>query len=310
MPEAAEVTVAAHQLDLVAAGRTVESLTVTHHRTTRAQPIEELARLVGAVVSSVHHHGKWIVVDFAGQDVQLDVQLGIHLRMSGQLLARSPGDVHPDRHVHAVARLGPRKGRVRMPRGRFGTDSDPMVPGPPPDGPGAGDEAVELWFRDVRTFGEFRLLRAGVPVAPDLHDPSVTSAQLARDGARRQVGVKAVLLDQVRTVSGIGSYLADEALHHAGISPVTPAVQLQLSAWDRILLAARAVSRDSAAAGGVTLPDEGWIDLWGRSGRYAPQLRVHGRRECATCGTPTRRAVVGGRSARWCPRCQDARRRR
>lgn len=306
MPEAAEVTVAAHQLDLVASGRTVESLTVTHHRTTRAQPVEELGCVVGAVVSSVHHHGKWIVVDFASHDVQL----GIHLRMSGQLLARSPGDFHPDRHVHAVARLGPRENRVRICTEPAPRHSDPTVPGPPPDGPGAGDEAVELWFRDVRTFGELRLLRAGVPVAPDLHDPSVTSAQLARDGARRQVGVKAVLLDQVRTVSGIGSYLADEALHHAGISPLTPAVQLQPSAWDRILLAARAVSRDSAAAGGVTLPDEGWIDLWGRSGRYGPQLRVHGRRDCATCGTPTRRAMVGGRSARWCPRCQDARRRR
>lgn len=308
MPEAAEVTVAAHQLGLVAVGRRVESLTVTHPRTTRAQPAAELDGFVGRVVSSVHRHGKWIVVGFAGADVRL----GIHLRMSGQLLSRTPGDVHPDRHVHVVTRLGSWSdaGGHRV---RSCADANSRVPAPPPGAPGTGDEPAEVWFRDPRTFGEVRVLRDGVPVAPvapDLHDPSVTPPGLVADAARRQVGVKAVLLDQLRTVSGIGSYLADEALHRAGISPLAPAGELRLPAWERILDAARDVAVDAAAAGGVTLPDEGWVDLWGRPGRYAPELRVHGRAHCATCGTPTRTAVVGGRSARWCPRCQDARRRR
>jgi formamidopyrimidine-DNA glycosylase len=91
---------------------------------------------------------------------------------------------------------------------------------------------------------------------------------------------------------------------------VVPAAELAPAAWDRILDAARSIARASQAAGGVTLADEGWVDLWGRPGRYAGQLRVHARDTCATCGQPTRSAVVGGRSARWCPRCQPARRRR
>ena len=131
---------------------------------------------------------------------------------------------------------------------------------------------------------------------------------LASRAANRQVGVKAVLLDQIRSVSGIGSYLADEALHRAAISPRRPAADLRPTAWARILDAARDITMASANSGGVTLPDEGWVDLWERPGRFADELRVHGRARCATCGAPTRSAVVGGRRARWCPGCQDHRR--
>lgn len=305
MPEAAEVAVAAAQLARVAVGRELRSLSVTHPRTTRNVAGGALDDLVPRTVRSVHRHGKWLVVGLAGTDDAL----GIHLRMSGQLLARRPGDVHPDRHVHAVLDLGPR------PSSFWPTDLPPGggigVPEPPPGAPGVGEEPVEVWFRDPRTFGELRVLPAGsVPVAADVLDPSVTGATLAAGAGRRRVGVKAVLLDQLRAVSGVGSYLADEALHRAGISPVRPADTLAPSAWARILHELRSLISESAAAGGVTLADEGWVDLWGRPGRQGEALRVHARETCAGCGAPTRSAVVGGRSARWCPRCQDARRRR
>ena len=274
MPEAAEVTVAAAQLDHLVAGRVLTRLTISHPRTSRAQAVEGFQRFVGHRFAGVRRHGKWLVVRF----VDVDAELGIHLRMSGQLLARRVDEIPADRHVHAVLAVG--------------------------------DGADVVWFRDPRTFGEFRILDEGAPVAADLFDPGVTGGLLAVHAVRRRVGVKAVLLDQVGAVSGIGSYLADEALHRAGISPIAPAGELRVTAWERILAAARAITVESAADGGVTLPDEGWVDLHGERGTYAEQLRVHGRDECAVCGTGTRRATVGGRSARWCPRCQHARRRR
>lgn len=294
MPEAAEVAVAAAQLRLVAAGRCLIALPVTHERTVRHTDPEAFAALAGRRVADVRSHGKWIVVDLEGTGVAL----GIHLRMSGQLLVAEPDAPHPDRHVHATLQLSTRSpfrptdvaacGNIRRP-----------------------ERGVEVWFRDPRTFGELRALPGGRPPgADDLFDSAITGARLARLGARRQAAVKAVLLDQQRTVAGIGSYLADEALHRARISPVVPAGELAASAWERILDSARTVARASAAAGGVTLADEGWVDLFGRPGRYAEQLRVHARGTCATCGTATRAAVVGGRSARWCPRCQHPRRRR
>lgn len=293
MPEAAEVAVAARQLARVAVGRELRSLVVTHPRTVRHTDPTAVAALAGSAVDDVRSHGKWIVVDLCGSDVAL----GVHLRMSGQLLLAEPGRPHPDRHVHAVLDLG---AAGLSSTGDHRCHADTRFPG-----------GVEVWFRDPRTFGELRALPGGRPPgAEDLFDPALTADRLHGRAARRRTAVKAVLLDQQRVVAGIGSYLADEALHRAGISPVVPADSIARSAWDRILVAARAIATDSAAAGGVTLADEGWVDLWGRPGRYAEQLRVHARAVCATCGTVTRTAVVGGRRARWCPRCQDARRRR
>jgi formamidopyrimidine-DNA glycosylase len=274
VPEAAEVAVAAAQLAQVAAGRRLDRLVVTNERAVRHTDSTALQGLAGRDVLGVGRHGKWILVDLAGTDVAL----GIHLRMSGQLLVAEPGTPHPDRHVHAVLDLS---------------------------------GGVEVWFRDPRTFGELRALAGGRPPgAQDLFDPAVTGERLHAVTSRRRAAVKAVLLDQQRTVAGIGSYLADEALHRAGISPVVPADSLARSAWERILVAARAIATDSMAAGGVTLEDEGWVDLRGHPGTYADQLQVHARATCAGCGTRTRSAVVGGRSARWCPRCQHPRRRR
>lgn len=278
MPEAAEVGLAATQLHRVATGRELLSLPVTHGRTVRHTDPAAVADLAGRWVTGVRAHGKWIVVDLDG----IDVALGIHLRMSGQLLVTEPGTPHPDRHVHATLHLGPRPERL-----------------------------VEVWFRDPRTFGELRVLAGGeAPVAPDLFDPAVTGANLRAVARRRRVGAKAVLLDQTQGVAGIGSYLADEALHRAGIDPTVPAGELATSAWGRVLVAARAIAVDAMAAGGVTLEDEGWVDLWARPGTYADRLQVHARTTCAACGTPTSSAVVGGRRARWCRRCQHPRRRR
>lgn len=297
MPEAAEVSVASAQLAHVAVGRELRSLVVTHPRTMRAAVPGSFERLAGRTVTRVRRHGKWLLLEVEG-----GIVLGVHLRMSGQLLARDPGDEPGDRHVHAVIELGDRAEDATAELGG--------VPAPLVDAPGTGTGPVSIWFRDPRTFGELRLLADGAPVAVDLFDSSVDADSLSASARRRRVGVKAVLLDQARTVSGIGSYLADEALHRAGISPLRPADSLAPTAWGRVLDGARSITRASAAVGGVTLPDEGWIDLWGRPGRYAPHLLVHGREWCGTCGHATRRATVGGRSARWCPRCQDARRRR
>lgn len=296
MPEAAEVAVAAAQLHRVASGRVLQALPVTNPRTVRHTDPTGIESFVGRPVVGVRSHGKWIVVDVDGTDDAL----GIHLRMSGQLLAQTPGTSHPDRHIHATFHLA---------SPRISSLGD--IPCPSATQFWEGEDGVEVWFRDPRTFGELRVLGGGRPPgADDLFDPVVTGTRLHGLATGRRAAVKAVLLDQQRTVAGIGSYLADEALHRAAIDPTVPAGELARPAWDRILVAARAIATDSMAAGGVTLEDEGWVDLWGRPGTYAAELRVHARTTCAGCGTATSSAVVGGRRARWCRRCQHPRRRR
>lgn len=297
MPEAAEVAVAVAQLAHVAVGRSIEALTVSHPRTVRHLDRPDALDRFRGRVESVARHGKWLLVS-AGDHSTL---LGIHLRMSGRLIAVPAGSV-PPRHVHGVLNLSARDEPALEVTG---------APAPPPDAVGTGDEPVDIWFFDPRAFGEWRSIDPrAVPVAEDLFDPAVDATLSAQRAERRRVGVKAVLLDQQRFVAGIGSYLADETLHAAGLSPLHPADSLAESAWQRVLDAARAIAVRSAAVGGVTLSDEGWLDLWERPGQYGHELVVHGLDRCGACGTETKRAVVGGRSARWCPLCQPLRRRR
>lgn len=296
MPEAAEVTVASRQLAHVSVGRPLSALPVTHPRTMRATTRAELDRFVGRSVRSVEPVGKWIVVRVAGEPASL----GIHLRMSGQLLARHPDDQPADRHVHARLDLGKRT-----------TAATPIdgAPAPPESAPGVDVAPVSVWFRDPRTFGEMRVLDT-VPGMEDIRDPRVTPSLLEERARRRSIAVKPVLLDQARFVAGIGSYLADEILHVVGLDPRAPANALASSAWARVIDEARHQIDVSARAGGVTLADEGWVDLWARPGRHGDTVLVHGRAHCGTCGGPTSSAVLGGRSARWCRRCQHPRRRR
>lgn len=296
MPEAAEVTVAARQLAHVSVGRRLTALPVTHARTMRSTTRHALDELVGRHIVGVASHGKWILVSLADSPRML----GVHLRMSGLLLARRPAEEPTDRHVHARLVLGERVGQAVSLDG---------VPAPPPGAAGTDGDPVTVWFRDPRTFGELRVLDAP-PGADDVRSRVVT-AHLLRDRARtRSIGVKPLLLDQARFVSGIGSYLADEVLHAAGLDPRAPANTLAVSAWTRILDAARTQIAVSATVGGVTLADEGWMDLWGRPGNHADGMRVHGRDTCGTCGAATSSAVLAGRSARWCRHCQHPRRRR
>ena len=296
MPEAAEVTVAARQLHAVGVGRRLAALPVTHARTMRNVSRRALEDFVGATVVRVEPVGKWILVAFDG----VERRLGLHLRMSGQLLAMPPEAGHPDRHVHAELVFGER------PTPMVAVDG---VPAPPPGAAGSTAAPVSVWFRDPRTFGEVRSL-VDAPGAPDVRSPEVTAVWLHRRAERRRASVKAVLLDQSAFVAGIGSYLADEILHDAGIDPRAPARELAVSAWSRILSSSLGHIEASARVGGVTLADEGWIDLWGRPGGYGEGVRVHARARCGTCDSPTRSAILAGRSARWCPACQHPRRRR
>ena len=114
MPEAAEVAVAARQLHAVAAGRPLVALPVTHPRTTRHTDPAAVAALAGRSVAGVRTHGKWIVVDLDGTDVAL----GIHLRMSGQLLLAEPAHAPREHlgvrvgHPHGLAGLAAGEGYV------------------------------------------------------------------------------------------------------------------------------------------------------------------------------------------------------
>lgn len=274
MPELPEVEITRRHLESVLVDRVLEEVTVGHVRTARhnASPEEVVTRLEGRRVIAVERVGKFLAIRL--DDGQTMVA---HLGMSGRWSVNGD-DVVP--HTHFVARL---------------------------------DDGATVRFIDPRTFGfvavydEDDLATSGLGrLGPDawVHPPE--PSELAARFAARTAPVKALLLDQ-GPIAGLGNIYADEALHLAGIHPLTPGGELSLDDLERLLDAVRSVLADAIASGGTTLDDLAYLLPDGSAGDNMVRLRVYGRADepCLVCGTPIERIVIRARSTHFCPHCQD-----
>lgn len=175
------------------------------------------------------------------------------------------------------------------------------------------DAGVRLEFNDPRRFGYMDLIvgteldahpwfkgLGPEPIGNEFHLP-----YLKRALAGKKTSVKAALLDQ-RIIAGLGNIYVVEALHRAGIAPTRAAGRIGAVRLERLAHAIRAVLEEAIEAGGSTLSDYAGVD--GAQGAFQHRFAVYDREgePCPTpgCGGAIVRAVQGGRSSFWCPRCQ------
>lgn len=272
MPELPEAETIARQLRAVLPGLRVRQVRVLRPDVIKTGATELPAGLTGRTLQKVNRRGKRVELEFDGGR-----RLLFALGMTGQLLLE-PSDRPAAKHTHLCLTFGP---------------------------PG------ELRFRDPRRFGRVWLLGAGAeepgrPLGPDAI--GVRWSEFRRLLARRRQ-IKALLLDQT-ALAGMGNIYTDEALHRAGIHPLTPADRLALAEGKRLLQAIRQVLRQAIRRSGTTISD--YTDADGQAGGFQFCLRVYGRvgQPCPVCGTTIRRIAAAGRSTYLCPRCQRRRQRR
>jgi formamidopyrimidine-DNA glycosylase len=142
-------------------------------------------------------------------------------------------------------------------------------------------------LRDKRRLGRAVLEPDHSHLGPDAAE--VDAAAFAQRVGRGSAPLKARLLDQ-GTVSGIGNLLADETLWRARLSPLRPAGELTAAELDGLHAALQEAIGDAVRLGGV------------HTGELIEHRAAGGA--CPRCGTPLRRARVGGRTTWWCPTCQ------
>jgi formamidopyrimidine-DNA glycosylase len=110
------------------------------------------------------------------------------------------------------------------------------------------------------------------------------------------------LLDQ-RIVAGLGNIYVCEALNMARISPDRACGKISLAKLKKLVDSVRTVLNAAIAAGGSTIRD--YMQPDGELGYFAKDWRVYGREGLACpCGGTVARAVHGGRSTFFCPKCQ------
>jgi formamidopyrimidine-DNA glycosylase len=205
--------------------------------------------------------------------------LGVHLRMTGQLLWLSPQEP-VSKHC-----------RVRV---QF-------------------DDDCELRFVDQRTFGRLwwvppndppeQIMTGLAALGPEPFDDRCSPDYLYQATRGRQRPIKNALLDQA-LIAGIGNIYADEALFLSGIRPTTLCARLGRPRITRLHHAIQAALAAGIAQGGTTFSD--FRNVHGINGNYGGVAHVYDREHqpCRVCETPIRRIKLAGRSAHFCPRCQ------
>jgi formamidopyrimidine-DNA glycosylase len=206
--------------------------------------------------------------------------LGIHLRMTGQLL-----------WVNQNTPL-PKHTRIRL----FFADNR------------------ELRFVDTRTFGKFWWFSAELPpeniitglqkLGPEPFSAEFSDDYLITKLANSQRQIKGILLDQ-SLVAGVGNIYADEALFKSNIRPDAIACQLTLAQVKTLRLKVIEVLETAIALGGTTFSD--FVQITGVNGNYGGKAWVYGRKgqPCRICGTAIVKIRLGGRSSHFCPQCQS-----
>lgn len=275
LPELPEVEITRRHLDEAMRGRVIIRVDVSHPRTARynASEAEVEHRLEGRKVVSVERHGKFLVMALDDGYAMI-----AHLGMSGRFSVALPDDDR-ESHTHFVALL---------------------------------DDGLEVRFVDPRTFGfisvvdEDEMASSGVGrLGPDAWEDPPDVTGLGEVLAGRTAPIKALLLDQ-RPMAGLGNIYADEALHRAGIHPLTPGGELTETQIRALLEATRHVLTGAIESGGTTLDDLAYLLPDGRAGDNLDRLRVYGRagEPCPECGSAIERVVVRARSTHYCPGCQ------
>lgn len=284
MPELPEVETVRRGLAPALVGRRIKRAVLKRTDLRFPFPPRFAARLKGRRVDALTRRAKYLVAQLDDGSAWI-THLGMTGRWSVIGAEQQPGDFYyaepPDpAHTHVVIEM---------------------------------EEGGRLEFNDPRRFGYMDLIAADAlethpffaamgpePLGNEFHLPYLKHAF-----AHKKTSVKAALLDQ-RVVAGLGNIYVVEALHRAGIAPTRPAGRISTQRLERLFHAIRAVLEEAIEAGGSTLSDYAAVD--GARGAFQQRFRVYDRegKACSTkdCGGTIARAVHGGRSTFWCPRCQ------
>lgn len=276
MPELPEVETVRRGLNQLTLDQKIEGGEVWRE-STLAYPVssqEFLQHIQKQAIAQWQRRGKYLIARFHDKNGGL----GVHLRMTGQLLWVKRHQT-PQKHT-----------RMRL-----------FFP---------GDR--ELRFVDVRTFGRIwgftgdpqKIITGLQKLGPEPLEADFTPEVLAQKLAKSQRPIKSALLDQ-SVVAGLGNIYADEALFLSKIRPDTLAARLQPPQIPALHHAIVDVLQTAIAQGGTTISD--FLNPLGVNGNYGHHAWVYRRTQqpCRRCGTPIERIKLAGRSTHYCPRCQS-----
>lgn len=269
MPELPEVETTVAGLRAVLDGEVIARAEARRADLRWPIPVDIRQRLTGARVTGLGRRAKYGLIHTDRGDTLI-----FHLGMSGRWRI-DPAEI--EKHDHFILETG--AGRV-------------------------------IALNDHRRFGSLDIMRSDtlaqfrhfIAMGPEPLEAAFDAKLLHTALKGRKAPIKAMLLNQ-SVVAGLGNIYVCEALHMAGISPVTPALKITRPHAERLVTAIKDVLAAAIKAGGSTLRDFAAPD--GALGYFAKDWLVYGRAgESCACGGIVQRRIDSGRSTFFCPKCQ------
>jgi formamidopyrimidine-DNA glycosylase len=288
VPELPEVETVRLGLNATTCGLTMTAVAVLLDRTVTFPQDQEAfcAGLQSVQILEWKRRGKYLlatlVQEAASGSTQAAGWLGVHLRMTGQLLWLS---ADTPLHKHTRVQFFFNKGQ-------------------------------ELRFVDQRTFGRVwwippteepaTYITGLAHLGPEPLSADFSSQYWATVCQRRQRPIKTALLDQT-LIAGLGNIYADESLFLSGIHPSCLCKALTPQQTERLHGVIREVLQTALIQGGTTFSD--FRQVSGINGNYGRVAWVYRRRgqPCRQCGTLIETIRLAGRSCHFCPQCQPKR---
>lgn len=283
MPELPEVEAARRGVHEQLTGKRITSIELFLPKLVIAPEGWSIDLFAGRAIDSIERHGKYMTLRLG------DIAAVVHLKLSGQLIAR--GDAIPGFAAgHPVPAFD-----APMPH-----KSTHLIL--------TFEDQSKLYLTDIRHFARVQLMPAddvdaffaALKMGPDAIAPDFTHDWFRTAIARRKVArLKPLLLDQ-KFLAGIGNIYVDEALHRAKLHPERLASSLSEDEIERLYDAIVAIMELAVPISGAKI----------LNGKALPEVGefpfIHGREgaPCLCCGTAIIKTRVNNRGTYLCLVCQ------
>ncbi|PLX25787.1 DNA-formamidopyrimidine glycosylase [Candidatus Parcubacteria bacterium] len=283
MPELPEVETIRRGLQTAILNKKITDLQVKKHKLVKNKSSYFVDILKNSSIVDIDRVGKLLIFSLADKEHFLLV----HLKMTGQLIYQSGGDIVAGGHNLGFEEGLPNKYSHIIFYFQDGSN---------------------LFFNDMRQFGYMELVKdkdkviKRFGIEPGKND--FTLAAFKKIFKNRKITLKQILLNQ-QLVSGIGNIYADEICFRAQVLPSRPADKLNDDDIKRLFTATKYIIKKAVEKRGTTFSD--YRDTSGKEGNFVKYLKVYGRagKKCLRCGLENIKKVkLGGRGTHFCPHCQ------
>ena len=305
MPELPEVTVIVNSLNRKIKGLILESIEYDWPKKFFWGKYS-MKDLKGAKVVGVERRGKVVIINLqrnsgpASKNFKFSIL--IHLKLTGQLIYQDAKTRIAGGHP-----IPP----LNLPSPNKTTRATFAFTNPSTRSTRSGQAVGHLYFNDMRKFGWVKIVKSDKqevisavgdlgPDALEIGFDEFKSRLLKKPNSR----IKKLLMDQT-FVSGIGNIYSDEALWRAKIHPARLVSSLQSLEIRELYRGIKDSLKLAIDKGGSSA--NSFVDSGGERGlflTFAKAYHMTGK-PCARCKTPIVRKKMDGRSAHFCPACQQ-----